>query len=209
MTGSISWRLPLLLQMVPAVVLLVALVVFFPFSPRWLAAQTSPERQAEGRRVLSHLRGKAVDSDEVQDECILCLLTMAFRSPADDDRPCRNCRWAEILLEARFAAELKAERRGKAVGLWADLKADMYEWAELFEPGVRKRTLVGCGVCILQQMSGINALLYYGPMLLEALGLSGDSAVLLGSGMINIIQVRIALSSLLQQGQSLTRRPPP
>jgi hypothetical protein len=66
--GSISWRLPLFLQLVPAVVLLIALVVFFPFSPRWLAAQTSTERQAEGRRVLARLRGKAADSDEVQDE---------------------------------------------------------------------------------------------------------------------------------------------
>jgi hypothetical protein len=54
--------------LVPAVVLLIALVVFFPFSPRWLAAQTSTERQAEGRRVLARLRGKAADSDEVQDE---------------------------------------------------------------------------------------------------------------------------------------------
>jgi hypothetical protein len=71
----------------------------------------------------------------------------------------RVARWADILLEARFAAELKLDRRGKAVGLWADVKADMREWAELFEPGVRKRTGVGVGVCLLQQMSGINALL--------------------------------------------------
>ena len=40
---------------------------------------------------------------------------------------------------------------------------------------------------------------YYGPSLLEALGLSGDSAVLLGSGMINIIQVRASLQDLPQR----------
>lgn len=99
------------------------------------------------------------------------------------------------MLEARFAAELKADSRGDAVGVWAAVKADLREWAQLFAPGIRRRTLVGTGVTFFQQLSGINALLYYGPELLEHLGLTGDSAVLLGSGMINIIQVSSRESS--------------
>lgn len=70
MDGSISWRLPLFLQMLPAAVLLAALAVFFPFSPRWLAGQASAERQAEGRRVLAQLRKRPVESEHVTDECV-------------------------------------------------------------------------------------------------------------------------------------------
>lgn len=69
-SGSVSWRLPLLLQMLPAVILLAALCTIFPTSPRWLAAQKDEAKQAEGRRVLAKLRQKGVDSQEVVEEYV-------------------------------------------------------------------------------------------------------------------------------------------
>ncbi|KAL6497949.1 trans-aconitate methyltransferase 2 [Orobanche hederae] len=43
-------------------------------------------------------------------------------------------------------------------------------WKDLFEPGVKHALLVGMGIQILQQLLGINAVLYYTPQILEQAG---------------------------------------
>ncbi|XP_030527086.1 monosaccharide-sensing protein 2-like [Rhodamnia argentea] len=58
-------------------------------------------------------------------------------------------------------------------------------WAALLEPGVKHALIVGIGIQILQQFSGINGVLYYTPQILEdagvevllsSMGLSSNSA---------------------------------
>ncbi|KAG8502066.1 hypothetical protein CXB51_000242 [Gossypium anomalum] len=64
-------------------------------------------------------------------------------------------------------------------------------WSDLFEPGVKHALLVGVGIQILQQFSGINSVLYYTPQILKQagvgfllsnMGISSASASLLISG---------------------------
>ncbi|KAK7351979.1 hypothetical protein VNO80_17394 [Phaseolus coccineus] len=43
-------------------------------------------------------------------------------------------------------------------------------WSDLFEPGVKHALIVGVGLQILQQFSGINGVLYYTPQILEQAG---------------------------------------
>ncbi|KAL2346002.1 hypothetical protein Fmac_000002 [Flemingia macrophylla] len=43
-------------------------------------------------------------------------------------------------------------------------------WSDLFEPGVKHALMVGVGLQILQQFSGINGVLYYTPQILEKAG---------------------------------------
>ncbi|XP_027356670.1 monosaccharide-sensing protein 2 isoform X2 [Abrus precatorius] len=43
-------------------------------------------------------------------------------------------------------------------------------WSDLFEPGVKHALVVGVGIQILQQFSGINGVLYYTPQILEQAG---------------------------------------
>ncbi|XP_058213809.1 monosaccharide-sensing protein 2-like [Rhododendron vialii] len=43
-------------------------------------------------------------------------------------------------------------------------------WNDLFEPGVKHALVVGVGIQILQQFSGINGVLYYTPQILEQAG---------------------------------------
>lgn len=59
-----SWRIPLALQIVPAVVLGVGML-FFPESPRWLLMK---ERDDEGLVSLSRLRRKDRDCTTLQSE---------------------------------------------------------------------------------------------------------------------------------------------
>ncbi|KAG6521178.1 monosaccharide-sensing protein 2-like [Zingiber officinale] len=65
-------------------------------------------------------------------------------------------------------------------------------WADLFEPGVRRALLVGVGIQILQQFSGINGVLYYTPQILEQAGV----AVLLSNLGLDSTSASILISAL-------------
>ncbi|KAA8537379.1 hypothetical protein F0562_026934 [Nyssa sinensis] len=45
-------------------------------------------------------------------------------------------------------------------------------WAALLDPGVKRALVVGIGIQILQQFSGINGVMYYTPQILEQAGVS-------------------------------------
>ncbi|KAL5858670.1 hypothetical protein ACOSQ3_006128 [Xanthoceras sorbifolium] len=71
-------------------------------------------------------------------------------------------------------------------------------WRDLFEPGVKHALVVGVGIQILQQFSGINGVLYYTPQILEQagvgfllknLGLGSASASLLISGLTTLLML--------------------
>ncbi|CAI9753305.1 unnamed protein product [Fraxinus pennsylvanica] len=71
-------------------------------------------------------------------------------------------------------------------------------WRELFEPGVKHALLVGVGIQILQQFSGINGVLYYTPQILEQagvgvllsnVGISSDSASFLISALTTLLML--------------------
>ncbi|KAL8491540.1 hypothetical protein ACS0TY_023226 [Phlomoides rotata] len=70
--------------------------------------------------------------------------------------------------------------------------------AALLEPGVKSALIVGIGIQILQQFSGINGVLYYTPqilqqagvsVLLSKLGLGSDSASFLISALTNLLML--------------------
>ncbi|KAJ0011360.1 monosaccharide-sensing protein 2-like [Pistacia vera] len=71
-------------------------------------------------------------------------------------------------------------------------------WRELFEPGVKHALVVGVGIQILQQFSGINGVLYYTPQILEQagvgillsnMGISAASASLMISGITTLLMI--------------------
>ncbi|XP_015062512.1 monosaccharide-sensing protein 2-like [Solanum pennellii] len=71
-------------------------------------------------------------------------------------------------------------------------------WGDLFEPGVQHALIVGVGIQILQQFSGINGVMHYTPQILEQagvgvflsnLGISSASASLLTSAITNFLML--------------------
>lgn len=71
-------------------------------------------------------------------------------------------------------------------------------WAALLDPGVRRALIVGVGIQLLQQFSGINGVLYYTPQILEEagvevllsnLGLGSDSASFLISAFTTLLML--------------------
>nr|XP_043607222.1 monosaccharide-sensing protein 2-like [Erigeron canadensis] len=71
-------------------------------------------------------------------------------------------------------------------------------WADLAEPGIKEALIVGVGIQILQQFSGINGVLYYTPQILEQagvglllanMGIGSESASFLISGLTTFLML--------------------
>lgn len=69
-------------------------------------------------------------------------------------------------------------------------------WKELFGKGVRHALLIGIMISVFQQITGINAVIYYAPRIFQIAGFqSAESATLatLGIGVINVLMTFVAL----------------
>lgn len=75
----------------------------------------------------------------------------------------------------------------------------------LLEPWARPALIVGVGLAILQQATGINTVIYYAPTILNSVGLGQLTSILatVGIGIVNVIFTVVALS----QVDRLGRRP--
>lgn len=128
-----SWRLPFLIQILPALVLCAG-VPFLPFSPRWLAFKG---RDDESLRVLSKIRQLPPTDERVQQE------------------------WFEIRSEVAFQRE-KIEIMHPGLdkpGFVAQAKLQIKLYADCWKMPIYKRTQVAVGLMFFQQFVGINALI--------------------------------------------------
>lgn len=111
------------------------------------------------------------------------------------------------LLEMRVEATLIQQRTGN-VDANHNIRTEARAWALLFSREYIDRTLIGVLMMVFQrastllssshvpylifqwllEWSGINALLYYGPTLIQSIGLKGDTVTLVVSGGIGIVQ---------------------
>ena len=77
-------------------------------------------------------------------------------------------------------------------------------WRDLLQPAVKAALLVGIGLAILQQVTGINTVIYYAPTIIQQAGIdSASSAILasLGVGIVNVIMTVVALRLLDRAGR--------
>ncbi|KAJ7131665.1 general substrate transporter [Mycena crocata] len=151
--GSFSWRLPLGLQAVVAMVLAIG-TPFFPHSPHWLLSVNRPS-DAETATVALGLQ----------------------------------------LTEIRKEGESVAGGAAKEV-----VKQTLRQQAkELWAKDVRFRTFFGLFLMGMQQACGIDAVLYYAPVLFQQAGLSTTSASFLASGVSGIVMVVLTAGSQIFQ----------
>uniref|UniRef100_A0A0D9VN42 Major facilitator superfamily (MFS) profile domain-containing protein n=1 Tax=Leersia perrieri TaxID=77586 RepID=A0A0D9VN42_9ORYZ len=133
-------------------------------------------RQSTVKRMYLHEEQTAEAMEGVQaaalvSQSALCTATRQHQQQQDDD---------PMLVAAAPADETEAG------------------WRELLEPGVRHALVCGVAIQILQQFSGISAVLMYAPQILEQagvgvllsrLGLRADSASILISGLTTLLML--------------------
>lgn len=130
----------------------------FPYSPRWLVMA---DRHNDSLNVLSKLRRLPSDDTKVQTE------------------------WHSIIAEIGIQREACQKKHPGARGF----KLEMLRWGDLFrDKKTFKRTIAASGICFFTQFSGINAFVYYAPILFLSLGQEYETSLIL-SGMINVGQL--------------------
>ena len=85
-----------------------------------------------------------------------------------------------------------------------DLKAEPGTWKDLLKPVVRAALVVGMGLAILQQVSGINTVIYYAPTIIQFTGVDSSAAAILASigvGIVNVGMTIVALRLLDRAGR--------
>ncbi|TQS32514.1 hypothetical protein Golomagni_07166 [Golovinomyces magnicellulatus] len=120
-----SWRLPFLIQIIPALVL-GAGAPFLPYSPRWLASRG---RDHEALETLAKIRAL----------------------PTTDDRVLRE--WLEIRSEAQYRKEVSQEKHPQLHDgtRWSRFKLQIAGYVDCFRKGTLKRTQVGIGLMFFQR----------------------------------------------------------
>ncbi|GAA2786521.1 myo-inositol transporter IolT [Saccharopolyspora taberi] len=95
----------------------------------------------------------------------------------------------DVLRQVRPAQRAEselAEVRRLAV---EDRQSQTGGWRDLATPWIRKLVLVGLGIAVVQQITGVNTIMYYGTQILQTSGFSANGALLanIANGVISVL----------------------
>ena len=97
--------------------------------------------------------------------------------------------------------------RAEIDALRHDLRAADAErpaWSVLWQRGARKPLIVGVGLAVFQQITGINTVIYYAPTIFQQAGLGSASAAILataGVGVVNVLMTVVAIRLMDRSGR--------
>jgi sugar porter (SP) family MFS transporter len=87
----------------------------------------------------------------------------------------------------------------------ASLQEEQGQFRELLGPGLRKALVLGVGLAMFQQMTGINAIMYYAPEVFKAAGASTNSAFIqaVTVGGVNVAFTLVAMALVDRFGRRI------
>lgn len=97
-----------------------------------------------------------------------------------------------------------AEIEAELAHIKAGLTGERATWADLLKQPVRAALIVGVGLAILQQVTGINTVIYFAPTIIEFAGVTSSSAAILstvGIGIVNLLATIAALRFVDRAGR--------
>ena len=106
----------------------------------------------------------------------------------------------KVLIKIRGTTEVDQEMTRIDQGL----KSQSGDWHELLSPLVRMALIVGIGLAILQQVTGINTVIYYAPTIFQFAGFHAAATAILatvGVGVINVLMTLVALQLVDRVGR--------
>src|SRR5215210_4319463 len=97
----------------------------------------------------------------------------------------------DVLRQVRSSERAEAELAEVHELAEEEKEAHMGGWKDLAVPWIRWLIIIGIGLAVVQQLTGINSVIYYGTQILEEAGFSNNTAVIL-----NILNGVFSLSGL-------------
>ena len=105
-----------------------------------------------------------------------------------------------VLQRIRARNDVHAELNSIQTGL----QHQTSDWSELAKPGIRPALIVGIGLAVFQQISGINTVIYYAPTIFQFAGFRNAASAILataGVGVINVALTALAMQLLDRVGR--------
>ncbi len=112
-------------------------------------------------------------------------------------------RW--FLAEGRREEALSVLRRSRPVGTDVGAEADeiervrkaeaRYSYRDLLAPAVRPALLIGVGIAFFNQLSGVNAVIYYAPTIIHDAGFGSSASILATTG-IGLVNTSVTIAAL-------------
>src|SRR5262249_20042851 len=100
-----------------------------------------------------------------------------------------------VLVRIRELADVRLEI--EEIKLSLAQQTESGRWTDLLRRQVRPALLVGLGLAVFQQITGINTVIYYAPKILQAAGFNSASGAILatvGVGVVNVAMTIVAMS---------------
>lgn len=106
----------------------------------------------------------------------------------------------EVLRHIRGHADVSDEVKEMRLSI----EKQSGSWAQVFSPHLRPALIVGIGLAVFQQFTGINTVIYYAPTIFQFAGFQSASAAILatlGVGVVNMLLTVVALMLLDRVGR--------
>ena len=99
-----------------------------------------------------------------------------------------------VLVRIRGLADVKVEIEEIKASLAQQTESG--RWADLFGRRVRPALVVGIGLAIFQQITGINTVIYYAPKILQAAGFNSASGAILATAGVGVVNVGLTVVAM-------------
>src|SRR6266404_5378559 len=99
-----------------------------------------------------------------------------------------------VLVRIRGLADVKVEIEEIKASLAQQTESG--RWADLFGRRVRPALVVGIGLAIFQQITGINTVIYYAPKILQAAGFNSASGAILATAGVGVVNVGMTIVAM-------------
>ncbi|MDQ0851482.1 major inositol transporter-like SP family MFS transporter [Arthrobacter sp. B3I9] len=109
----------------------------------------------------------------------------------------------KVLQQIRSRSEARAEFEDVKAMAVEDAKAQMGSWADLRAPWLRHLFVVGIGLAVIQQITGVNSIMYYGTQILAESGFGREAALTanIANGVISVLATFVGIWLLGKAGR--------
>ncbi|KAK6855572.1 transporter [Apiospora arundinis] len=171
---SFSWRLPFLLLAAYSLVFSGAALLWLPASPRWLTLRGRDDEAAEAWEKLDV---PAADREKILDQ---------LSSPI-----------ADINASAGIDANGSVAMTDMPPTSRPTQKKKKSQMRDVFASDARPRLLLAVFLMGMQQLSGIDGVLYYAPLLFQQAGLNSNESAFLASGVSAIVIFAVTIPATI------------
>lgn len=97
---------------------------------------------------------------------------------------------------SRIRGASAAEAELQEIDSSLSLSEEHGNWRDLLIPSLRPALLLGIGLAIFQQVTGINTVIYYAPIIIQSAGISSNSGAILATAGIGAVNVLMTIVSM-------------